>query len=238
MKDWVKMPSRWILNKETPPLSCFKWKGDNKAAHISAIMLYITINHYANSEHTRELTEIGCAKLSYTELMNITDVSRAKIAEGLNILISMKLIEKIGINKTNIYKISNYKPDGGWAKLPAKSLYDKSMNHIIAFKQFKLRSKNELNALKLFLLLIALRNDDTNYANASYNTINLYTGISKNDIRSAISLLININFINVDKSNSDLKPDQTINLYRITGIDRYKHGGTISQEKLEDILLT
>jgi hypothetical protein len=127
MKDWVKMPTSWILNKENPPLASFRWKGDDKSAHVSAIMLYLTINHHVNDAPTRQFSEVGYAKLSFTELMNITDVSRAKIAEGLSVLVSKRLIEKIDTEKTNSYRISNYNTDSGWGKLSAKSLYDRSL---------------------------------------------------------------------------------------------------------------
>ena len=43
MKDWVKMPTDWIRNKEAPPLAKLRWKGENKAAQIAALMLYLAI---------------------------------------------------------------------------------------------------------------------------------------------------------------------------------------------------
>jgi hypothetical protein len=235
MKDWVKMPTKWILNKENPPLVGFQWKGNDKSAHISAIMLYLTISHHVNDTPNRQFPEIGHAKLSFTELMDITDISRAKVAEGLSVLTAKGLIEKIVTDKTNIYRIYNYGV-GSWGKLPAKLLYDKSMKYIMAFKHFNLRIKNELNALKLYLLLVAFRNNDTNYATISYKTITYYTGIHRNEIKSAISLLINIKFIQLDKTSSEMDPDKTVNLYRIVGIDRYRHSGTMSEEQFSELL--
>jgi hypothetical protein len=69
------------------------------------------------------LVTIGCAKLSYSALSAFTDLSRAKIAAGLKILIELNLIEKNNRQKTNTFRIVNYERKGGWAKLPAKSLF-------------------------------------------------------------------------------------------------------------------
>lgn len=236
MNVWVKMPTNWIRNKENPPLVSFRWKGIDKSAHISALMLYLIINHHVNNEPTRQFPEPGYAQLSFTELMNIAGISRAKIADGLTVLVSKGLIERIKDNKINAYKICNYNPyAGGWAKLPAKSLYDASLKRIPIFHSFHLRLKNELNALKLYFLLLAFRDDAKNSARISYDTIYMYSGIQKNDIRSAISLLINHSLVQVDKSVSANFLDRTMNIYRIVGVNRYKHGGTTSEDPYDEL---
>ncbi len=48
---------------------------------------------------------------------------------------------------------------------------------IIAFETFHLRSRAEMDALKLFFLFAARRGSDTNAANISYDKTEEYTGI-------------------------------------------------------------
>lgn len=64
-----------------------------------------------------------------------------------------------------------------------------SSDGIAAFKSFTLRSKHELNALKLFLYLANVRDRFKQYAEASYETIFKRTGIPERDIRRAINVL-------------------------------------------------
>jgi hypothetical protein len=47
---------------------------------------------------------------------------------------------------------------------------------------------------------------------------------------------MNINLIQVNKTSSALDLEKTINLYRIVGIARYRHSGTMSQERFADML--
>lgn len=229
------MPSRWIVNQKDPVLSEFRWNGKEKSSFTAALMLYMVIVHHANDEPVRGLPAIGCAKLSFTDLAEITGISRAKISAGLNILEAHRLIERIDVGKTNIYRLLNYDLTAGWAKLPAKKLYDRSLRNIEAFRLFHLRRKGELNALKLYLLLVAFRSNRTNYTVLSYEKIHAYTGISRNDIRSASSLLITMGYIQVEKGESPQQPGKSLNIYRVTGIEPFRHSGTMSQDERTDI---
>jgi hypothetical protein len=231
MDIWVKIPTKWMLDKENPSLKKFRWKGQIKSDFTAALMLYIAIAHHANSEKNRYFSRPGCAKLSYREFTTVTGLSRAKISGGLKVLSEYDLIEIIKSEKTNILRLRHYEPVG-WAKLPGKSMYTEHNESIRPFLQFKLRHKTELNALKLYLLLVALRDNKKNHANPSYNTISLYTGISRNDIRSAISLLINLNMVHVNKIIDPNGSDNYNNFYRIIGIDDYRHTGNFSPDTL------
>ena len=233
MYNWVKLPTTWILNKENPLLRRYSWRGDIKSDYIAALMLYITIATHASRENTDDCP-LGCAKLSYSKFCLITSLSRSKVSNGLNILIRDNLIEKYSYNKTNIYKIVNYENRGGWGKLPARILYDDYEEYIIAFSDFKLRQKVELDSLKLYLLLIALRDNYLNHATPSYDTINRYTGIIRTNIRSAISQLVNHDLIHVQKYGDPSNLEKRRNYYRIIGIDDKRHAGNMTYESFEE----
>ena len=235
MDIWVKIPTKWILDKDVLLLKKFRWQGSDKSNYIAALMLYIAIAHHANRKINDEFSTIGCAKLSYSKLEEITSLSRAKIAGGLKILQSNGLIQKNILQKTNIFKITNYEKKGGWAKLPAKTMYTESLKNIRPFIEFKLRQKHELNALKLYLLLVALRDNNRNLATPKYETISAYTGILRGNIRSAISLLVNLNMIHVQKYGDPDELEKRSNTYRIIGIENYRHSGNKSIENLMSI---
>jgi DNA-binding Lrp family transcriptional regulator len=217
MIEFVKMPSDWIRHGE-PGLRKLCWGGQDNAGKVAALMLYIAIAHNANREATREYEAPGFAKLSYSDFRDITGLSRAKISRGLRNLEELGIIDTDKTNKTSIYKIAGYNPAKGWAKLPYQHLYQKK--EIKFFHSLHLRQKVELNALKMYLLVVAFRDKDKNHASISYPKINHYTGINTNDIRSAISLLVTHNLIHVDHFEDDVKANGSYrhNLYRVVGL--------------------
>lgn len=231
MKEWKKMPSFWIRDKEAPPLKNFKWDSTG-ANQTAALILYIVLVHHANDEPSKNFPGLGFCSLSYSELGDIAGLSRAKISAGLNILYDMKLISKEDSKKQNIYKVTNYEQQRGWAKLPARGLYSKELKKVYAFHRFNLRSKVELYAMKIYLLLVAQRNNQKNYAEISYENINFYTGVHRNDIRSALSLLVGLGLIHIDNGVSDSN-GFTTNLYRLCYLETHRHRGTLSSEQLE-----
>lgn len=232
MKEWSRMPSYWLRDPQKFPLSAMKWAGGNKANQIAALMIYIVLVHAASDKPSAGNLKIGVSKLTYTEIGNITGLSRAKISGGLKILLDLGAILSVGLGRNNAYEIVSFENKGGWAKLPAKGLYSKDFSKIQAFHQFHLRSKNELNAMKVYLIITALRNDATNYAQVGYVKISEYTGIHRNEIKSAISLLINLGLIQVDSAKSGINEYATVNMYRLCHLEAYKHKGTSGKNQV------
>lgn len=230
MKEWVRMPSYWVKDQESLLLRNFKWSGPSKSDQIAALMLFVVLNHHANDITTTSFKELGLCALTYSQLSEISGLSRAKVAGGLRILKDHKLISQVGNGRNNIYKIANFGTQGGWSKLPAKKLYSSDLKKINSFYKFNLRSKNELNALKTYFLIIALRNNEINYAQISYDKISQYTGINRSEIRSAISLLINLGLVHVDVGSSMVNQELTTNMYRPCYLEPYKHRGTALRE--------
>lgn len=235
MREFVKLPTFWITNKDDPGLKLLKWGSNDNAGNIAALMLYIAIAHHASEKQDDKLPGPGFARLSYSDFEKIAGLSRAKIAAGLKILEALKIVVANKEKKTSVYQLVGYKADGGWAKLPCKHLYED--DRIKVFGDFHLRRKNELNALKMYLLLVAFRDNDSNHTVIAYETINRYTGISENDIRSAISLLVNLRLVHVDHASAPMEEGRTWtlknkNLYRLVGL-RGRHLGNTSRDDIQ-----
>lgn len=226
MKKWVRMPSYWVRADEAQPLANMRWSGQSKSDQIAALMTYIVLVHHANDAVTADFPDVGYCRLTYDRLSEITGLSRAKVSGGLRILEALELIESKCVGRSNTYRVLNFGNRSGWAKLPAKDLYTKDMRRIPAFHGFKLRSKVELNALKMYFLVLSLRSNEQNFAMVSYDKINLYTGIARNDVKSAISFLVTHGLIQVEQQASDINEFSTANKYRPCFIEPYKHMGT------------
>lgn len=240
MRDWVKMPSTWLRQGDPFPLSKMKWQGANKSDNTAALMVYIAMLHHTNDEHVRDLPDIGFCKITYTALSEITNLSRKKVSAGINMLCEMEVISKEKVGSSNIYEIENYPAPkkGGWAMLPARALYSYNYTQITAFKDFKLRSKVELNALKIYLIIAVFRDNNLNTTKIGYDKLSGYSGVRKNDIKSALSMLIASSLIKIDSFESyetdEISEHSNPNIYRLCHVEGNKHRGNQSVDKFAD----
>jgi hypothetical protein len=135
---WMRLPSRWIDDHGLTQLSWSHAGGgsDNTAA----LMALTVIAHEIESE-------TGVARITYDRICDLTGLSRAKLANGLNILKQIGVINSESQVARSTYTLSHYN-EGAWGKFPVKSMY--SSGRIVAFDELRLRRVVELDALKLF----------------------------------------------------------------------------------------
>lgn len=221
MDTYARVPTDWIRDQSNPLLHAFSWKGKDKAGCIAALMLYIAMNQNVPEKKGAHV------KLTYTELSDITSLSRAKVAEGLKLLEETGLVKTEKQGRSNSYHIVNRDNRNGWGQLPAKSLYDDGQ--IKPFLQFNLRTRAELNALKLYLLIVAFRSNSRNCTIISYEKIHQYTGISERHISAGLSLLVTLDMIRVDKKLKDEATEKRMNVYWLVGLNHH-HGGNTPEE--------
>lgn len=215
-KNWVRLPSNWINCNYG--LKALRWKNDGVGSDATAALMALT----AIAHHTDQ--QSGIARITYDALCSATGLSRAKLANGLDVLENLQVVGRAPEGRST-YRLSGLTdPDARWAKLPLKSMY--ASNRIAAFQELRLRKENELNALKLFFLFAARRSRETNMANISFSAIEEYTGIERAKIKPAASLLAALSLIYVEHLPTDKYPSGIANAYRLVGIDPYKHMGT------------
>ena len=235
MKEWVKMPSKKYMDTELSPLKSMTWSGAQKSGYIASLMIYMVLVHHVNEEDSVLNGPKGTVTLSYEKLCELTGISRTKVSEGLKVLQGCQMIRVKLRGRNNEYEVIGYIELSRWAKLPAKGLYDKKLSTLVAFKSFKLRSKIELNALKIYLVLVAFRDEKTNYSRLSYENISKYACVQRNDIRGALSLLVTMNFIQVDSEPTEINEYSTSNVYRLCFLEVYRHRGTQAKKDFLDI---
>jgi hypothetical protein len=214
-KEWVRLPSKWIHNCA---LVSLLWKnGGQGSDNIAALMTLTVITHTADDE-------TGVARVTYDHFCDTTYLSRAKVSSGLDMLQRLEIIEREPGEARSMFKLANFDPFAGWAKFPLKSMYASST--IAAFKEFRLRRIAELDALKLFFLLVAMRSNKANVAFIGYDKIEQYTGIPRIRIKTAISFLASLSLIYVEHIPSQENEHGVANAYRIVGLSPYNHVGT------------
>lgn len=226
LSDWVFLPTDWIREEG---LAAFKWRRSGCGADVTAaLMAFIVIAHNVTDR-------TGLAHLTYNAMCHASGLSRAKLAKGLAFLETQGLIKREPQGRSTL-QLVDYNRESGWAKLPARSMY--RGGEISAFRDFTLRRPIELDALKLFLLLVAMRDRTTNFAKIGYPKISDYTGIDKNRIKGAITFLGGLSLIHVEWLPSTKTSVGVASAYRIVGIDSRLHMGTTGRSLLSDSAFT
>ena len=229
MMQWAKMPTRRIGGNNNL-LQDLIWKEAQNGTIIAALMLYIVLVQHANEEPTYQRPEQGWTSLTYDEMCRIACLSRAKVAAGLSLLEERRLIKRVREGRCIYCQVIEY-DQGPWAKLPIKSMYDSKLLYIPAFKEFSLRNKFELHALKLYLLLVARRDRRTNLTYLTYEQLSQLAGINSNDIKRALSFLgFPLKLIIIERIPSTKNSGQLAQAYRIEGIDPRIHLGTTNAD--------
>lgn len=216
MKPWqsfIKMPNQWI---EDNGLCRFKWIKGSGANHLAALITFAPILH-----HMDKVT--GTTRLTYTQLTNITNLSREKVARGLDVLLEFDLIT-YDQDKRSVFHVADYDPNGGWVKFPAKALY--RGEDIYAFGDFNLRKRAELDAMKLYYLFASRRDRKTNMAKIGFGKIEIMTGIPRNNIKGGLNILAANGLIHVERIPSSMSDYGVANAYRLAHLDSYIHMGT------------
>lgn len=216
LPEWIKLPSGWI---EGRGLREFRWSGGNGSDCQAALMALLVIANHADPE-------TAIARLTYDELCAMTTLSRAKLSCGLDVLERRALIEREPTGQST-FRLSSYDATAGWAKLPAKGLY--SNGAVAAFSAFRLRQRAELDALKLYFLFASRRDRVSNMAMISYDKIEDYSGVSREHIKRALTILGANNLVHIEHVPSSLSGDGVASAYRLVHLHSRRHMGTIGR---------
>jgi hypothetical protein len=219
MMAWAKIPTSWIIREAK--LSLLMWRKEKSNA-TAALILLIALAIRFNQSNTGRTVGRGRRRTSFREsydkMQSFTGLSRAKISAGLRLLDEMNIVTISRAKRMNQYTLRGITEDGKWAQVPQTHLLNSGT---LLFSKFQLRHRNELNALKLYLLLIAYRNTSANFASIGYDKICNISGIARNDIPSALSLLINLDLVRIEQDDPvSGNPGRPHNRYRICGLLR------------------
>jgi hypothetical protein len=213
---WARLPLAWIHDQRLAEFTGGKHLGSSTAALKVLIAILLHAENKAASEAT---STQGSASLTYDELMVTTGLSRSMVRAGAQRLGQAELIMVAheGQGRKNRYFVIDYSV-GAWGKIPYRRV---AGNHrgkeLRLLHELSCKSWTDLDALKLYLLLIAHRDKTTGCAMIGYNKIEESSGIWREKIRQAISLLIAHSLVRVEQEKT---PGQynTPNCYRILGL--------------------
>lgn len=214
IKPWAAMPTRWIIEGNMAQnIGWSRSKELHGSAAIAALMIWIVL--VSQAEQIEENSEFRSVDLTYEGLIRATGLSRKLIANGVDGLKGLNLIEVELVRRFNRYHIGGY-THGDWAKLATRALY--KGDEIKPFYSFHKRAVCELHALMMFLYYVAVRSNKIPYSMASFEKICERTGVPEKKIPAANAFLINSGLIlNIDKNSTGDSKFKEPNKYYLAG---------------------
>lgn len=218
-KHWHDLPSK-LVRDALPRFTWVATEQGSPGVATAALMLYVVLRFMADDVSDEEGGKAWATRATYDELGNAAGLSRTMVHAALRRLEAEKLITSEGSHQKRSYRFAWYEKDekGGWFKLPCLAIT--SANRVQPFLNFKLRSKHELHAMKLYLYIAAVRRNNALHTEVTYEKINERLQIPERDVRRAISLLLTSGLLasaNRENSGNPFEPVYGPNKYYLTG---------------------
>ena len=223
--SWAQLPVAWLAagqDSEDPPfLAQLQWR-EHKGAGVGAILVLFALVLKRNSLQPRAKGEPRVEKfaLSYEELINMTDLARATIVKAIGLLElwGVLVVERVG--RANQYELVGLGQGSSWRKLPVKPLLEGERLRIRSLP----RSKHGLNVLKIYIALLYSYSDQYGTAAFGYTGLVRFTGVRREEIRSAMDSLYEHRLIGVsgDRDLRHQSDNDQSNRYVISGLGNHR----------------
>lgn len=229
---WAKMPSAWARipvdeteEKNEPSenrgLRAISWR-NQKSTGAAGLMVLLALSILLNqSQRGRQNTNTNLVIASYTELEEITGLSRLLISRSLRLLEELQAISTVRIGNACAYELLGTERNGGWCSAPQEHLLD-GTSYLRKLKGIRetLRRPSSLYAMKLYILLLVFRDRRSNVTRISYEKISEYTGMRREDISVAWQIIaaLQLGYLADDNEVPLRSGERTHNRYRVRGL--------------------
>lgn len=195
----------------------------HKGSATSALLILFALAVISNKAQRKDgLRKDETVAATYPEIHAMVPLSRKLIADGLELLVMVKAINKVRDGRRNVFTLNGIEQNGHWCALPQAHLQDRQA-HLRRLTHFvdQLRRPTSLHALKLYMLILHFRDRHTNFAAIGYEKIQSYTGLRRNDINTAKNLLISMELLRLvrDDEHARRPSDPHHNRYAVCGLD-------------------
>lgn len=174
-----------------PGLSFLRWR-EHKGGATAAIMVLFALAILSNlAQRKNGLRADNRVLATYDELQVMTELSRALIAKGLKLLKSLGAITAARVGNGCSYELIGIESTGKWCALPQGHLFE-GADYLKRLKGIResLKRPSSLHAMKLYVLLLAFRENHSNVSRISYPIIRQYTGMRRAEISIAVQVLV------------------------------------------------
>ena len=172
-------------------LAMLQWR-QHKGASTAALLLLFALSIISNRAQRRDgLRKDEMIAATYEQIQAMVPLSRKLIADGLQLLQMVGAIRPVREGRRNLYALIGINEGGKWCQLPQQHLHNThSYLHRLQVFVDQIRRPTSLHALKLYMLLLTLRENHANFAAISYEKIMRYTLMRREEVSVAIQLLV------------------------------------------------
>ncbi|MCI2965442.1 hypothetical protein MO387_20540 [Shewanella sp. N2AIL] len=202
MSSFQRLPTWWFRQERLKNFNGGKQIGESIASLKVLACIALHIDYKSLS-----------AKISISDIEVITGLSRPMVMKGIYKLEKEEMVVVDREWNTNLYTLTELHEDSNWAKMPSTTIKTN-------LKNIPNRGIAAFGALKIYLSLLALRDNSSQNVKISYEKIREWTGLQSCHIRSSLDVLYNHSFIHIYKSEEldFTKEDKHAhNVYKIVG---------------------
>lgn len=200
MRRFCKCPTWWIRIDEKTGLKKFPG-GAFAGTSIAALKCILALSASIDFSSRK-------AKLSLSDLEDLTGLSRPKVMAGLKHLVEIKIVNIDKTAHVNEYELTEAPKDVNWGKIP----YERIRKHL---REIPNRGATPMTALKIYFVLISIRRNDNESVAIGYDTLVEYTGVQRSQIRSALDILYSHTLIRITQSDES---KARYNVYTVSGL--------------------
>lgn len=235
-KPWAKLPSKWVIavpqpsddttNLEHIPnvgLRALSWR-EHRSSGTASLMVLFALAVISNlRQRDGVLRADSRVKASYSDIQDITGLSRMMISKALKLLESTGAIGREIVGNSGVYELKGIDRNGEWCALPQGHIMENRNGLFrLAGVHELIRKPASMWALKLYMLLMAFRDRHSDTAKISYEKISFYTGLRREEISTACQVLIAAELVRL--AGDDEEPLKTgekrHNRYKVIGLSR------------------
>lgn len=197
---FCKCPTWWV-NKDELGIKVFVG-GAKTGESIAALKCVLAIS-LSIDFHTRK------AKLSISDLEKLTGLSRPMVIRGLTSLSGLGIINTDKTEHTYQYELTVSDKNENWGKVP----YERVRSRL---SEISNRGIVSLTALKIYILLIWVRPNNSLSVPISYDKLLDYLGCQRRHLRPALDVLYSHMLVGIQKEGPDGQPQH--NVYTVLGL--------------------
>lgn len=202
-------------------LYVLQWRQHKGASTASLLILFAlaVISNRAQRQEGRREDNLVAA--TYEQIQAMVPLSRKLICDGLQLLEATGAITSARDGRRNLYALVGIDQGGKWCQLPQQHLQN-MQSHLMRLKLFvdQIRRPSSLHALKLYMLILAFRDNHTNFASIGYEKIGEYSGMRREEVSVAIQILVSAELCRLvsDEEAPRRKGDPMHNRYFVKGL--------------------
>lgn len=204
-----------------PGLSHLRWR-QHKGGATAAIMVLFALAIKSNLVQKKDGLRVNNQVVAtYEDIMALTNLSRGPIAKGLELLRELGAITTKKNGNGCVYTLEGIDVGGGYCELPQDYLLNgQTVMRRLRGLHTAIKNRSSLDAMKLYMLLLAFRDRKWNVSRVSYVAIRQYTGMRKEEISIAVQLLLGAQLIRLarDEEVPLAGGQHRHNRYVITGL--------------------